>query len=280
MLIAVAVMSALAGCQGAPANDARIVRVAVCQTLCIDGDVSGNMRRVEHALEEAASEHAQIACFPETVMLGWVNPIAHERAEPIPGPRTEHLAELARKHELMICIGLAEKADDALHDSVVLIGSDGAILARHRKINILTELMDPPYTPGRIEDITAVDTPIGRIGLLICADTFRGELLDRMREQRPELVLVPYGWAAGVDAWPQHGDNLAATVAAAAQRVRCPVVGTDCVGLITHGPWTGMTYGGQSPVADANGTILGVLRDRDREVRCFDIALGAPSQTK
>ena len=115
---------------------------------------------------------------------------------------------------------------------------------------------------------------MGRIGLLICADTFVDELVSRAAAQSPELLIVPYGWAAGRDAWPQHGRRLADLVSSVAKRTGCPVVATDLVGVISAGPWKDNTYGGQSVVADARGEILGVLRDRDVDLRVFDVAIG------
>ena len=66
---------------------------------------------------------------------------------------------------MFLCVGIAEKDGNALYDSAVLIDDRGTILLKHRKINILTHLMEPSYTPGK--DIQAVDTRLGRIGLLI-----------------------------------------------------------------------------------------------------------------
>jgi predicted amidohydrolase len=257
-----------------------VVRVAVCQTFCIDSDREGNLRRIEYAVEEAARQKAQLACFPETAVLGWVNPRAHQLAEQIPGAISRRICELARKHKLMICIGLSEKDGEKLYDSAILVGSDGRILDKHRKINTLVELLDPPYARGMIDEIHAVETPIGRVGMLICADTFKEELVQRAGEQKPDLLLVPYGWAADMDAWPQHGKSLAACVTAAAKRAGCPVVGTDLVGVISAGPWKGKTYGGQSVVTDAAGNVLGILRDRDADVRVFDLPLGSKGATK
>ena len=255
----------------------KMVRIAVCQTFCIDSDREGNFRRIEYALESAEKQGAQLACFPETAVLGWVNGEAHELADPIPGPTSERIAELARKHKLMICIGLAEKAGDELYDSVILVGTDGKIFAKHRKINTLAELLDPPYARGTADEIRVVKTPIGRVGMLICADTFKDELVQAAGEQSPDLLLVPYGWAADKSEWPQHAERLAAVVSATAKRAGCPVVGTDLVGRTTSGPWTGKTYGGQSVVADREGKVLTILRDRDAEVRVIDLKIGRGS---
>ncbi|HID56558.1 TPA: carbon-nitrogen hydrolase family protein [Candidatus Poribacteria bacterium] len=247
----------------------RAIKVAVSQIFCIDGDKEGNFVRIEHALGRTG--RVDLACFPETCLLGWVNPEAHRLADPIPGDTTDRLCELARRYDLMLCVGLAEKEGERLYDSAVLIGPDGRILLKHRKINILSHLMTPPYTPG--DRIEAVDTDLGRIGLLICADTFKEEILAEMRGKRPDLLLVPYGWAAPKEKWPQHGESLRRTVSRAALSVSVPVIGTDLVGMITHGPWTGYTYGGQSVVADSNGEILAVGADRDSDVVVLEVEL-------
>jgi len=253
----------------------REIRIAMCQIIGLDGDREGNYARIERALIRAVSQGAHIACFPETVLLGWVNPDAHRRAEPIPGKDTDRLGALARKYKVYLCVGLAEKQEQHLYDSVVLIGKGGELLARHRKINILTELMQPPYTPG--QSVGVVETEFGRIGLLICADTFREDLLARMRNERPDLVLVPYGWAAPESKWPEHGKELEKTVIRAARNLACPVIGTDVVGAITHGPWRGWVYGGQSIAVDAAGRILGRGCDRDCDVVIVTVRLKRPA---
>ncbi len=246
------------------------LRIALCQIFCLDGDRAGNLTRIEHALEEAKEKEVHLACFPETAIYGWVNPEAHERADSIPGKDSKALCALAKKYEMYVCVGLAEKEGDHLYDSVILINDKGEILLKHRKMNILSHLMDPPYTPGN--KIQAVDTDIGTIGLLICADTFVGEYLEQMKELQPDLVLVPYGWAEQEEAWPQHAQSLHNTVSSAAKVIGAPVMGTDLVGEITHGPWRGYVYGGQSVAVDNKGEILAVGKDRDRHIVFLSIS--------
>jgi len=247
------------------------VRIAVCQILAIDGDREGNFRRIEYALEQARAERADIAAFPESVILGWQNPDAHRLATPIPGADSDRIAALARQYGLMISLGLDEKDGDRLYDSAILVDKTGKLLWKHRKLNVLAHLMNPPYAVGAPEGIGAVDTEYGRIGVLICADTFVDAYVERINQLNPDLMLVPYGWAAEVDKWPQHEKDLEHLVARRAEAWKCPVVGTDLVGVITHGPWTGQTYGGGSVVADGSGRVVALLRDRDVEVRVVEL---------
>lgn len=250
------------------------VRIAICQILVIDSDREGNFRRIENGLEQAEAQHAQIAVFPESSILGWENPEAHRLAEPIPGGDVDHIAALARRYGLMIAIGLDEKEGDRLYDSAILVDKTGKLLWKHRKINVLPKLMTPPYSQGRPADIGVVDTEYGRIAVLICADTFTDAFVERLKTLKPDLALVPYGWAATADEWPEHSKELEALITHRAAELGCPMVGVDLVGQMTHGPWTGWTYGGSSFVADGRGRILLRGRDRDTDFKTIDLALG------
>src|ERR1035437_7089799 len=169
----------------------RQLRVAVCQILVIESDREGNFRRIEYALSDAAEKRVDLAVFPESSILGWENPEAHALAEPIPGRDSDRISELARKYGMMIAIGLDEKEGDKLYDSAILVDKTGRILWKHRKINVLPGLMSPPYTPGLSTDIHVVTTELGRVGMLICADTFTDSHIDKLRDERPDLVIVP-----------------------------------------------------------------------------------------
>ena len=242
----------------------KTVRIAMCQILCLDGDRRGNFVRIENAIREAKDDGADIACLPETALLGWVNPEAHKRACAIPGSDSDRLCKLAKDCGIHLCAGLAEKDGKRLYDSALLIDSTGQILLKHRKINLLSELMSPPYTAG--DSVKAVETAFGRIGLLICADTHEDKILERMVALEPDLLLVPYGYAEAEDAWPQHGKVLEKVVTHTAKKTGSFVVGTNLVGETTHGPWKGRVFGGQSVAADETGRIVAVARDRERDI--------------
>ncbi len=251
----------------------KVVKVAMCQVFLLDGDLEGNFVRIENAIREAKELKADIVCFPEMCLLGWVNPDAHERATPIPGANSDRLCRLAGEYAVFVCIGLGEKQGDKLYSSIILIDDTGQILLKHRKINILHWLMDPPYTPG--DTVKTVETKFGRIGLLICADTFTGENwtnnLERMAALKPELLLVPYGWAKPEAWWPKAREEFHDVVKQAARKIGVPVVGTNLVGVITKGPWSGHVYGGHSVAVDQKGNILATGKDRDRDIKIVSV---------
>ena len=241
------------------------IKIAMCQIFVLDGDRSGNFVRIENAIREAKDAGAEIVCLPETAILGWVNPDAHERAYPIPCKDSAQLCKLAKKYHVHLCGGLEEKDDENLYDSAILTDDKGRILLKHRKINVMPELMTPPYTPG--DEVTSVRTRFGEIGILICADTHKGKILERMAALKPDLLLVPYGYAAPENDWPGHGKQLQKVVIKTARKIGTPVIGTNLVGQITNGPWTGQVYGGGSIATDKNGKVIVVCNDRDRDIR-------------
>ncbi len=248
------------------------IKVAMCQIFILDGDRSGNLVRIENAIAEAKDNGADIICLPESAILGWENPNAHKRACPIPGDDSNKMCELAKKYQAYLCVGLDEKDGDKLFDSAILIDDKGLILLKHRKLIVLPELMEPPYTAAR--DVNAiVETKFGRIGLLICADTHEDKILKQMAKLKPDLLLVPYGYVEVEEKWPKHGRQLQKVVKNAALRTGAAVIGTNSVGEVTKGPWAGRVYGGQSVAADNTGKILETAKDRDRDVKIVSLTL-------
>ena len=249
----------------------KTAKAAICQILCLDGDRRGNFVRIENAIRDAKDAGAEIACLPETAILGWINPDAHKRAFPIPGEDSDRLCKLAQDYNLHLCIGLAEKEGRRLYDSAVLIDNKGNILLKHRKMNLLTELMSPPYTPGKNLDV--IETGFGKVGLLICADTHESKILKRMAALKPDILLIPYGYAAAEDEWPGHGKELEKVVVNTAKKTGAFVIGTNLVGEITKGPWKGRIYGGQSVAVDRTGRVVSVAKDRDRDINIINIKI-------
>ncbi len=94
-----------------------------------------------------------------------------------------------------------------------------------------------------------------------------------MGKLKPDLVLIPYGWAAKEAAWPEHGDSLKAVVQKAAKSMDATVIGTDLVGQISSGPWRGMVYVGLSVAATAQGEVLAIGKDRQQDVKIVSLHL-------
>jgi predicted amidohydrolase len=170
-----------------------------------------------------------------------------------------------------LCIGIEEFDTGRLYNSAILIDDQGQILLKHRPVNIPPKLMSPPYSAGNESDIAMANTKFGKIGLLICADTHREDILDRRAALKPNLLLVPYGYAENEQNWPAHGEEFHKVVINAAKQTGAMVIGTNLVGRISRGPWSGRVYGGRSIAVDKMGNIIDTAKDRDRDVKIVPI---------
>lgn len=157
-------------------------------------------------------------------------------AEPVPGPSTEALGKIARETGAVIVAPVFERrAPGVYHNSAAVIGPEGGVLDVYRKMHIPD---DPLYyekyyfTPGDL-GFRAVQTPFGRIGVLICWDQWFPEAARLTALAGAELLLYPtaIGWhprekaeagAAQLDSWrtAQRAHAIASGVwVAAANRV-------------------------------------------------------------
>lgn len=123
------------------------------------------------------------------------------------------MSALARRHKLYLAVNLITYTplgdDDELdepnqHNTLIFLGPKGQVLARHHKFELFAG-ESQTLTPG--ERVHVVQTPLGRIGLLICADLYGDMRLHHELTQTKDaqLVLVSAAWTAqGATAWPAN----------------------------------------------------------------------------
>jgi predicted amidohydrolase len=185
------------------------MKVALCQTNS-DEDVAANEARVSALLEEAAGGGAGLACLPEVWPCQGSAPQVRAAAEPIPGPRTERLAEVARRHGMWVHGGSVLELDgERVHNTSVLFDRRGELVARYRKIHLFDA--DPPgaqpsresflYSAG--EEVVTAETEFGRAGMSICYDVRFPELYRALAANGATVLFVPSAFReeTGRDHW-------------------------------------------------------------------------------
>ena len=213
-----------------------MVRVAVIQRPPVFLDRAETLRQAAAAVGEAAAREARLVVFPETFVPGypaWMWRLrpgtdmalterlhAQLRANAV-SLAADDLAPLrtaAREHETVVVCGINERDTEfgggTLYNSVVVIGADGALLNRHRKL-MPTNPERMVWGSGDASGLKAVDTPAGRIGTLICWESY--------------MPLVRYAlYAQGIDIYvtPTYdsGDRAVATMQHIAREAGCWVV--------------------------------------------------------
>ncbi|HNR08429.1 MAG TPA: carbon-nitrogen hydrolase [Saprospiraceae bacterium] len=185
----------------------KIVNVGLVQMSCTR-DKETNLAKAIGLVREAASRGAQIICLQELfTSLYFCDTEDYEHfklAEPVPGPSTERLQEVARETGAVIIASLFEKrAQGIYHNTTAVIDAGGAYLGKYRKMHIPD---DPAFyekfyfTPGDL-GYRVFETRFARIGVLICWDQWYPEAARLTALRGAEILFYPtaIGWATTQD---------------------------------------------------------------------------------
>jgi N-carbamoylputrescine amidase len=181
------------------------LRIALVQP-SVDADPEANLKRTEEALRTAAGRGARLVCLPELFRTPYFcqeyRAENFELAEPIPGPTLARLTPLARELGLVVIVPLFERRAPGLyHNSAAVIDADGTIAGVYRKMHI----PDDPlfyekyyFTPGDL-GFKAIDTAVGRVGVLICWDQWYPEGARITALAGAQILFYPtaIGWLDG-----------------------------------------------------------------------------------
>lgn len=233
-------------------------RAGLGQLLVEGGRPAANLDRAAAMTEQAAREGCRVVVLPECLDFGWTDPSARERAEPIPGPHSDRLAEAARAYGIWVVAGLVERAGNRLYNASILLDPSGRIVLHHRKINELGIGREIYAVGGRLE---VAETELGTVAIPICADNYWssravGHLLCRMGAQ---VLLSPSAWAVVPDhdeTVEPYGDDWLPSYRELATLYDVTVIGVSNVGLMTGGPWEGRLCIGKSLAVGPGGEIL------------------------
>lgn len=176
----------LAVCQ-APAG--RRVRLAAVHFSPHGKTPAENCRQFEPLLAEAARQNADLVVLPETLTLQGTGLSYADVAEPIPGPSTEYFGGLARQHHLALVIGLVERDGHLIYNVAVLIGPDGKLSGKYRKVCLPRTEIEAGVTPGH--EYPVFSTPWGKVGMMICYDGFFPEVARALANRGAEVIAFP-----------------------------------------------------------------------------------------
>ncbi len=148
-----------------------------------------NLKKVSEYLEAAGEQKADIICLPEAVTLVGTGRNYIQASEPVPGPTTTFLGEIAQKHHMYIVAGLLERHDVAVYNTAVLIDREGQLVGKYRKVSLPREEIEGGITPG--DALPVFDTDFGRVGLMICWDVTFPEVAKTLAMKGAEVILMP-----------------------------------------------------------------------------------------
>ena len=247
------------------------------------GNAEANLAAIEQRVAEAARQGARLVLLQELHNGAYF--CQHEAvsefdlAEPIPGPSTERLGELARQHGVVLVSSLFERRAAGLyHNTAVVFDADGSTAGKYRKMHI----PDDPgfyekfyFTPGDL-GFEPIDTSVGRLGVMVCWDQWYPEGARLMALAGAEILLYPtaIGWDP-TDALAEKGRQRDAwilshrghAVANGLPVLSCNRVGHEASPLDTHG----LQFWGSSHVLGPQGEFLAEAGTDEPEILMAEV---------
>ncbi len=167
----------------------RKVRLAAIHQRPTGKSPQENCREFAPLIAQAAKERADLIVLPETLTFFGVGKSYAECAEPIPGPSTDYFGGLATNHGVHLVAGLLEREGTKVYNVAVLIGPSGKVVGKYRKVCLPRGEAHAGISPG--DAYPVFDTPIGRIGMMICYDGFFPEVARNLTEAGAEIIAFP-----------------------------------------------------------------------------------------
>ncbi len=213
-------------------------RVAVVQHPPVTLHREKTLQRGVDLIEEAAAGGAALVSLPETWLPGYPEWLWRLR----PGDDSELTAEIharliensidlaagdlkpmqaaAKRHKVTVSVGIHERdgvySRGTLYNTVVLIGPDGSVLNRHRKL-VPTNPERMVWATGDASGLRVIETPVGRVGGLICWENYMPLARFAVFAQGCDIYVAP--------TW-DYGERWLATMRHIAAEGRCWVIGT------------------------------------------------------
>jgi N-carbamoylputrescine amidase len=255
------------------------VRVALAQfSGHIDKNI--NIEKAENLARQAAGNGAKVVCFPELCTTIYFcfdrDKKWFETAEPVPGPAVDRLRRVAKETGTVIVYPLYENDGGVLYNTAVVIGPDGELIGKYRKMSIPQILRtvkagETPgderffFQPGNL-GFPVFDTPFGlKIGILICYDRHFPEAARTLGLKGAHLLLVPTAtyreWIRDVWEVELRGHAIANMFY---------VGGVNKVGKDVGGP-PDRHYFGSALFIDPKGAVVARAGDKEDEILYADI---------
>ncbi len=282
----------------------RVVRAAAVQLCPVLEDATGTLEKVLASIDDLAARGVGLAVYPETFVpyypyFSFVRPPAaigaehlrlYENAPTVPGPVTEAVSAAARRHGMVVVLGVNERDHGSLFNTQLVFDADGAMVLKRRKIT-------PTYHERMIwgqgdgAGLTVVETRAGRVGALACWEHYNPLARYALMAQHEEIHCAQF---PGSLVGPIFADQMAVTIRHHALEAGCFVVNAtgwlhdDQVAALTEGmsererpALTRALRGGSfAAIVSPEGQILGTPITEGEGVVIADLDLALVTKRK
>jgi predicted amidohydrolase len=235
-------------------------------------DHEANAARMARAITRSAqSRHIDLVVFPELANAGYVTRYSPDFArryliasEPIPGPTTERLAELAIANGVHVVAGIAERhpeIPDQVMNSAVVLAPSGELLAVQRKLHLQGD-EKTYFVPGH--ELMVVPTDVGNLGIAIGHDFELPEVPRLLALGGAELVIAPLSWGLDPHEYDRRSglaDRLWRLIGTRAFENAAYVLAVNRVGDQSDRRFVGLTG-----AAGPTGRMIATIDSEDQEI--------------
>ena len=218
------------------------LRVALVQEAPLLFDLSGTLEKVDGLLGQAKSEGAQFVLFPEAFISAYPRGITfgtvvgsrsemgramwqryHDSSLDLNAQAFLDLANIVKKNGIYCCIGVIERVrSGTLYCTILYFDPEGKCIGKHRKIKP-TAAERIVWGEGDGSDLLVYDTPLGKIGGLICWENYMPQARMHLYDQEIEIYVAPTA---------DHRDSWQHTIRHIAMEGRCFVL--SCNQFVTR----------------------------------------------
>ncbi|WP_454858462.1 carbon-nitrogen hydrolase family protein [Rhizobium binxianense] len=186
-----------------------VFKAAVVQARPVLFDTPKTIDKLADLTREAAGKGARLVVFPEAFVGGYPKGLDfgarlgmrsaegredfrryHESAIAVPGTEAVRISEIARDSAVHLVVGVIERDGGTLYCTALTYAPSGELVGKHRKL-MPTALERLVWGFGDGSTIGVTDTPIGRIGTVICWENYMPLLRTAMYAQGIELYCAP-----------------------------------------------------------------------------------------
>lgn len=271
-------------------SKSKVVKVGLIQMRCAEGQPQVNTDHAVELIRQAAAHGAEIVCLPELFRSEYfcqkhdIN--LFDLAEPIPGPTTDLLGQLAAELKITIEASLFERRAAGLyHNTSVILLPNGQLTGLYRKSHIPHDpLFFEKYyfTPGDT-GFLSTPTPQAQVGVLICWDQWYPEAARATALTGAEILVYPtaIGWHPAEKA--EFGEAQYSAWQTI-QRAHAIANGIFVVSVNRVGhegdKASGLEFWGGSFVADPFGRVLAKASHTEEAVMVVDCDLALIEETR
>lgn len=182
----------------------RSVRAAALSIKPEKWDKAANADKLEDFVRQAAAQGAELVVAPEGFLEGYVvmdviedpdlRAAMWEIAEPPDGPYIQRFSDLAAELSIVLCFGYAERRDDGVYNAAIIFGPEGEHCGTYYKTQLAEGSCDDWDFNRLGHSLRAIDTPVGRVGTMICNDRWNPLIARAQVMDGAQALLIPsYG---------------------------------------------------------------------------------------